>query len=174
MAEIAEQAGVSRQLLYFHFDGRVDLFLELSRKVDVKARSPQLQDRIDSAPDGVRALRRAIALQGHIKPQIAGIARAVDRLRNNGDAAAAAAWNERERERLARCVQLAQRLDSEGILTAGWTVQDAARMIWTTTSQRAWQELVGDGPWSTRRWVTKTTELLVAALVESASHISSA
>lgn len=164
MGRIATAAGVSRQLLYFHFDSQLDLLLSLSRAIDAEVRTEERQARVDNAGDAVTALREAVALQGYIKPRIEGIAAAVDRMRHS-DPAAAAAWEERERYRYRRCRDLARRLDAEGALSANWDVAVAARLIWSSTAQRAWRELVIESGWSTKRWITHTTALLERALV---------
>lgn len=164
MATIAAAAGVSRQLLYFHFDGRLDLLLNLSRAIDAEVRTEERQAKVDGAPDAVSALREAVALQGYIKPRIEGIATAIDEMRSD-DPAAAAAWSERERSRYRRCLAVVRRLEREGALSSGWKVAVAARLMWSTTGQRAWRELVVESGWSTRRWIGHTTALLERALV---------
>lgn len=165
MGEIAEAAGVTRQLLYFHFDGRADLLLELSRRVDAQARRPERQARVDEAPDGLTALREAVALQGYIKPRIHGVVRAIDHLRSS-DPDAERTWREREEARGARCVAVVARLQGEGTLRQEWDVTTAAALMAMATSQDAWQALVIDGDWTTARWVRETTRFLERALAQ--------
>lgn len=164
MSDIADAAGVTRQLLYFHFDGRTQLFLELARAIDKAVRTEDLQRRIDEASDAVTALAEAVALQGLIKPEIQGVAAAVDRLRST-DPAAAAAWDERETDRYARCLELAERIEVEHRLAEGWESPQAARIIWSVTSQHSWQDLVVEGHWSNEQWVERTTRLLMGSLI---------
>lgn len=164
MSAIAREAGVTRQLLYVHFDGRADLLLELSRRIDRAVRTPALQSRIDDAPSGVVALRETVAVQGAIKPRLDAVASAIDRMRAT-DADAAGAWDEREQARYERCLAVTRRLRREASLQSTWTPAPAARLLWSMTSQRAWQELVGVGGWSTTTWVRNTTETLERSLV---------
>lgn len=164
MSQIAERVGVTRQLLYFHFDSRADLLLELSRRMDAEARSPARQARIDDAADPLTALREAVALQGYIKPKIFSVASAVDRLRHS-DQDAAAVWKEREDALLGRCIDVIERLVEEKILGDGWDVSTAAHVMWSVTSLRSWEELVVERGWSTRAWVRHTTRLLERALL---------
>lgn len=168
MGAIADAAGVTRQLLYLHFTNRAQLLLEVSRTADASARTPERQARIDSASDAVSALREAVRLQGHIKPRIHAVARAVDRLRAT-DPDAADVWHEREDSRLERCRRVVRRLADEGLLRDGWSVNAGAELLWSTTSLRAWEELVADRGWSTRTWVRRTTELLERTLVADPS-----
>ena len=162
MGRIATAAGVTRQLLYLHFSSRADLLLAVTRAVDAEVRPAVDQQRVDEAPDARSALREAVALQGRIKPRIAGVAAALDRLRPI-DPDAAAAWQEREAARLDRCHDVVQRLAAEGALPAGVSTDEAARLMWSATSQRAWAELVTEGGWTTEDWVDATTRLLERA-----------
>lgn len=164
MSQIAAAAGVTRQLLYFHFDNRAQLLLEVAAAADLDARTPKRQARVDNASDARSALREAVALQGHIKPRIYRVAQAVDRLRHT-DPDAAMVWDDRERHRLDRCRAVVVRLSREHCLQHGWTVRVAAELMWSATSLRAWEELVEGCAWSTPRWVKFTTRLLEGAFV---------
>lgn len=164
MAQIARAAGVTRQLLYHHFDNRASLLLEMSREVDRRERPVREQELVDRAADPVRALEEAIALQGRIKPRIAAVADAVDRLRRT-DVGAEQAWEERENARLGRARTLIDRLADVGVLDDVWDVEVAARLLWSMTSQQAWRMLVGEGDWSREAWVEHTTRAVKGALL---------
>ncbi len=164
MGEVAERAGVSRQALYLHFADRTDLFLEVSRLADSRARTPARQRRIDEAPTARDAFREVIALQAFLKPRLKGVATALDVLRRS-DPAADAAWREREHARLQRCEQVVQRLHDEGHLISGWDVPTASRCFWAVTSQRVWDDLVMVQGWSTAQYRNHITALLEAALL---------
>ncbi len=166
MSEIASAAGVTRQLLYVHFENRTALLLELSRVLDAEARTPQLQATIDTAPDAVKALRAAVKVQAAIKPKIYGVATSLELLRPT-DEAAAAACDEREEARLGRCRAVIDRLATEGRLKGPWKRQAAAELVWSMTSLGAWEDLVRRGRWSESEWVRWTTATLEAALVTS-------
>jgi len=164
MSDIAEAAGVTRQLLYVHFDNRTDLLIELSRRLDGDARTPALQATIDDAPTGRDALRAAVRVQAEIKPKIHGLATSLELLRP-ADAAAAAACEEREDARLARCRAVIDRLAAEGQLAPGWGRAAAAELVWSMTSLRSWEDLVHRRGWSKSSWIKRTTEAIEAALV---------
>jgi AcrR family transcriptional regulator len=164
MGQVARHAGLSRQALYLHFADRASLFVEVSRMADTTARTPDRQRRVDQAPTARDALREAIALQAALKPELRGIATALDVLRRT-DPAAGAAWKEREHARLHRCETVVTRLHAEGDLAPAWDVPTAARLLWAVTSQRVWDDLVADQGWSTRRYRTHLTAMLEAALL---------
>lgn len=164
MGQVAERAGVSRQALYLHFADRTQLFLEVSRLADSTLRTPERQRRIDQAPNAREAFRQAIALQAWLKPRLRGVATALDVLRRS-DAAADAAWKEREHARLQRCEDVVRRLHDEDELAPTWDVPTAARCFWAITSQRVWDDLVEDQGWSTAKYRTHLSALLESALL---------
>jgi AcrR family transcriptional regulator len=163
MGRIAEAAGCSRQLLYFHFDGRGELLLELSRRIDEEVRTPGLQARVDRADGPLGGLGAMVEVQGEIKPAIDAIVRAMERLAPD-DADVAATLAERELARWGRTRAVVERLAEAGELRDQWTVEAATDLAWSVTSQRAWHELVVDRGWSTEQWVTRTTQALRGAL----------
>lgn len=164
MGQVAKRAGVSRQALYLHFADRASLFLAVSRAADSQARTAERQRRIDEAPTARAALREAIAVQALIKGQLRGVATTMDALRRT-DPAADAAWKEREHARLHRCEQVAKRLLVEGELSPSFDAETAARLLWATTSQRVWEDLVVDQGWSTEQYRKHLTALLESALL---------
>lgn len=164
MGQIARCAGLSRQALYLHFADRASLLAEVSRMADAAARTPRRQRRVDEAATARQALREAIALQAAIKPELRGIATALDVLRRT-DPAADAAWKEREHARLRRCETVITRLSAEGDLDRVWDVSTATRLLWAATSQRVWDDLVIDQGWSTSQYRNHLTTMLESALL---------
>lgn len=163
MNEIADKAGVSRQLLYLHFDGHSDLMLELSRMVSSEHRTPEREQEVLDATTARTALRRTVELEGAIRPALHDITMAMDVVRHT-DPAVAASWRERDEHRYQLDLSVARRLADEDELRPDWTVSTAARLIWAATSQSSWSLLVEDGDWSTARWVEHTSRYLELAL----------
>ena len=164
MGQIARRAGISRQALYLHFADRAALLLEVTRAADSAARTPGEQRLVDDAPTSRAALAEAVALQSRLKPQLHAVATALDTLRRT-DPDAQAAWQERDHARLGRCAQVTARLAVDGDLGAGWTVDDAARLMWALTSQRVWEDLVLDQGWTAGRYTSRLTRFLEQALL---------
>ena len=67
--------------------------------------------------------------------------------------------------RYARARRVVGRVEDEGLLRPGLDAEEAARLLWSATSQRAWEELVTDAGWSTEQWVRRTTEVVERALL---------
>jgi AcrR family transcriptional regulator len=164
MGEIAKRAGVSRQAVYLHFADRATLLLEVTRAADTAERTPDQQRLVDQAPTSRMALAEAVAVQARLKPKLHAVATALDTLRRT-DPDAQAAWQERDRARLSRCIQVIHRLATEGALAPGWNVDDAAHLMWALTSQRVWEDLVLDQGWTTDQYTTHLTQLLERALL---------
>jgi AcrR family transcriptional regulator len=165
IGQIAERAGISRQALYLHFADRAKLFIELTRWIDQRYRTPLRQEQVDRAATALLALEESVRLQAFLKPRLRGIANALDALRRSDDAAAAA-WNERETERLKRCRTLVERLADEGRLAKSLDAETASKLMWAVTSQRMWEDLVVDQHFTAPQYVAHITHLLTTALVD--------
>jgi AcrR family transcriptional regulator len=171
LGQIAERAGISRQALYLHFADRAKLFIDLTRWIDQRYRTPPRQERVDRAATALSALEESVRLQAFLKPRLRGIANALDALRRSDDDAAAA-WNERETMRLERCHAIVERLVVEGRLARHLDARTAAKLMWAVTSQRMWEDLVVDQHFTAHEYVTHVTHLLTAALVDCATSTS--
>lgn len=165
MGEVADRAGVSRQAVYLHFPDRTSLLLEASRSADAAHRTPRRQARIDRAPNGIAALREAVALQVYLRPRLHPITTALGVLRRS-DPAAEAAWQERDQARLSRCRAVAQRLHTENLLRGDTTVEDAAALIWVATSPAVWEDLTVSLGWSRATYAARIQHLLESALLD--------
>ncbi len=163
MSEVARRAGVSRQALYLHFDGRADLLTSVARHADDRRGLPEAIRGIEEAGSGPDAVRAMVDLQARMNPGIWPVALALEEARR-GDEAAERAWQDRLDARLGGCRAIAARLAREGTLRAGLTEEVAADLLWTLTSLRTWEDLVLQRGWSAGRYrkaVTRTALLAV-------------
>lgn len=165
MERIAECAGISRRAVYLHFATRTDLLLALVAHVDETGGLAERGQRVREASSGTKALDEFVALNASYNPEIDAVARALERARDVDDAAAAA-WQDRMSGRRKACRGIARRLDGEGSLKPGWSIEAAADLIWTLTNIPVWRDLVRDRGWSQRRYRDRIGEVLRAALVE--------
>ena len=159
MAEIARAAGISRQAVYLHFVDRAALLVALVHHADEKRGLPDEIQRIADARTGIAALSEMVAAQARSNPTIWAVARAVDAVRRTDDAAERS-WQDRLMHRLEGCRQIIARLKAEGNLREDLDPAEAADLLWTITSLRAWEDLVLQRGWTPARYQERITGLL--------------
>jgi AcrR family transcriptional regulator len=161
MAEIAAQAGLSRQAVYLHFADRTALLLALSHYVE-EGRAAKIAA-IAKAPSARAAVAAMVALGASDNPGLWPVARLFDSLRP-GDPAVEAAWQDRQADWLDACRVVAERFQSEGGLAPHLSPDAAADLLCTLTSPRLWEELVMGRGWATERYRRHVTYLAAGAL----------
>lgn len=164
MGDIAARAGVSRQAVYLHFPDRTSVLVEASRAADAANRTPR-QARVDEAPTAAAALREAVSLQAYLKPRLHAMTVALGVMRRSDDAAEAA-WQERDRARLSRCLAVAERMRDEDVLRDDLNVDDAAALIWVATSPAVWEDLTRSLGWTGAKYTRVVQGLLESALLD--------
>lgn len=153
MAAIAEEAGVSRQAVYLHFETRTELLAALVRHVDEVHGFENMLRRCERAPDGCSALWAFIGAWGGYVAQITDVARAM-RAASATDVDAALAFSERMRGFTRVCARFVARLQAEGsLLLDDGSTSDAADFLATLLSIGNWQELVEERGWSRQRYI---------------------
>tara|TARA_R110000868_G_scaffold175281_2_gene412228 strand:+ start:3505 stop:4104 length:600 start_codon:yes stop_codon:yes gene_type:complete len=158
MADIARQAGISRQAVYLHFSTRAELLIAATLYLDeVKG----IDDRLAAsraAETGAERLDALIDAWGNYIPEIYGIARALLAMKDT-DEAAAAAWDGRMqavREGCAACIDM---LAIDGVLSPDLPPQRATDLLWTMLSVRNWEQLTVDCRWPQRTYIETTKRL---------------
>ena len=141
MEEIARAAGVSRQSVYLHFGSKAGLLLALVVHVDHQRDVNERVDRLWALPDALTALSEVAALAAATNPEVHRIALALDAARRR-DTTFEQAWQDRTTQRLRRYRRLAEWLEREGSLGAGWSIELATSFLWSLTSVHTYDELV--------------------------------
>jgi AcrR family transcriptional regulator len=167
MAQIARTARVSRQAVYLHFADRAALITAAVRHGDQEKGIPEAIRRIREAPDAAAAVREMVATQARLNPEIWPIARALDAVRRE-DEAAERSWQDRLADRLAGCRAIVARLADEGVLKPGIDQTVAADLLWTLTSLRLWEDLVLLRGWTVTKYRKHVGAMILGTLTDVA------
>ena len=159
VAEIAAAAGVSRQLVYFHFDNRARLLTAMARHRD---ESSGFVDEVAAsrALPPVEGLEHLLRAWCEYMPSIVSVARALEVSLVTGDDGGSA-WRQRLGELRAALRMALGRVE----LAAGWTVDQAADWAWSRIQSTTWQHLVGERGWSAEEYTDRTVGSLLRELV---------
>jgi hypothetical protein len=123
------------------------------------------------ARDGVQALDIAIEVVTSIERDIHDGARVFDAART-ADSAFEAAWQDRMRLRRGFSEAAVRRLEAEGRLAGGWTVEEASDFLWASLSTSTYQALIVERGWSQERYVETLKRVLRGALVRESTDTS--
>lgn len=158
MTDVAGAAGISRQAVYLHFDSRAELMVATARYGDEVRGLDERLSRYRAATGGVERLETYIEFWGNYIPEIYGIVRALLAARET-DEAVAAAWDDRMGVVYEACRNIVDRLHGDGMLATGWSLEEAADLLWTMLSIRNWESLTLECGWSTGQYVSWMQEL---------------
>ncbi|MBZ0281658.1 MAG: TetR/AcrR family transcriptional regulator [Anaerolineae bacterium] len=164
LQDIAKAAGVSRQAVYMHFGSRAGLLIATTHYLD---KMLKLEDRLQpyrNAQTAIEALDAFIEFWINYIPDIYGLAKALLAARET-DADAAAAWEDRMQAVRSGCHRVAVRLHEEGLLAAGWSIDEATDFFWALLSVRNWENLTLACGWTNAQFIGRTKQVLRAILV---------
>ena len=164
MAEVARDAGISRQALYLHFKSKAELLVAMAQYNDEKINVPELVQLAREAKTALEALDSGVQAYGLIEPQIYEVASVVYSARRS-DEAAEAAWQDRMAFRWGNTRWLMERLQDEGLLAEGWTVDEATDFAWALLSMHTYEHLVVERGWSIEQVVSRLRSMLDKVLV---------
>jgi AcrR family transcriptional regulator len=167
LAEIARAAGVSRQLVYVHFDNRAGLLVAMARHHDARSGFAARVAAARKLPP-LAALERLLRSWLDYLPEILPVARALEAAAINGDEGGAA-WHDRMAD-LHEVIRAAvERVDRDGRLAAPWTVQTATDWTWARANVSTWQQLVAERGWSPAKYAERTVRSILADLTAARS-----
>ena len=168
IAAIADDAGVSADMVYKSFGGKPGLVraicaraLEGEGPVPAEQRSDDLQAR---EPDGRKIIEGWGALTLEVAPRVAPILLLI-RAAAAGDPEVAVLLDEIDARRLHRMTDNARRLGRAGHLRPGITVARAADVLWTYSSQELYELLVLRRGWPLARYGRFIADAMIDALL---------
>jgi AcrR family transcriptional regulator len=169
MRDVAEEAGVSRQAVYDHFGSRAELMVATARYGDeVRGLEGRLVG-YRAASGGVERLEAFVEFWGNYIPEIYGIARAMLAARET-DEAVAAAWDDRMGVVQEACRDIVGRLQRDGMLVEGWTLDEAGEMLWSLLSIGNWENLTLERGWPVGMYVERMKEVTKRTFVRIPRH----
>ncbi len=170
LEEIADQAGVAVQTVYFHFGNKrtvlkegVDL-LAAGDDESVAVLDRPWMDRVRDEPDARKALAIWMANGRVIFTRVGPIMRIV-RDAAGADPDMAAQWEVNQRQRLTAMRVIAELLAAKQGLRDGPPVQDATDIIFALCSIEVFLLLTADRGWTPERWERWMIDTLTATLL---------
>ena len=166
VADIAAASGVSRQLVYHHFESRAGLLVAMTRHHDAASGfRKRLVATRDLAP--VEGFEAGLRLWLGYVPEVLHVARALEAALIAGDEGGAA-WRDRMDD-IHEAFRLAvARVAEAGRLAPGWTVDTAADWVYARSHVSTWQHLVTDRGWPPGDYIERTIASIMAEVVAPA------
>ena len=166
VADIAAASGVSRQLVYHHFESRAGLLVAMTRHHDAASGfRKRLVATRDLAP--VEGFEAGLRLWLGYVPEVLHVARALEAALIAGDEGGAA-WRDRMDD-IHEAFRLAvARVEEAGRLAPGWTVDTAADWVYARSHVSTWQHLVADRGWPPGDYIERTIASIMAEVVAPA------
>ena len=155
MADIAKEAGVSRQAVYLHFPTRTELLVATTRHLDAVKNIDNRLAASREAATGTERLDAFIEAWGNYIPEIYGVAKALLALKDT-DEAAALAWDDRMQAVRHGCRAAVQALKNDGVLSPDISPQKATDILWAILSVRQWELLTVECGWPQNRYIELT------------------
>jgi AcrR family transcriptional regulator len=163
LADIAAATGVSRQLLYVHFENRAGLLVAMARRHDVHSGFAGRAAQAGSLPP-VEALERLLRLWFAYLPEILPVARALEAAATNGDEGGVA-WRDRMGDLWEVFATAVDRVERDGRLADGWTAATAADWVWARAHPATYQHLVVDRAWPADDYVDRAVHSVLSEVV---------
>ena len=165
LADVAAAAGVTRQLVYFHFSNRAGLLVAMARhRDDVSGFREQVAGALRRP--GLEALESLIAAWLAYVPVVLPVALALEASVARGGAEASA-WHDRMDDLRAAIRVAVEGVRREGRLAEGWTVDEAADWVWARTHVATHRHLVVERGWRRDAYARRTIASVLADVVAS-------
>jgi AcrR family transcriptional regulator len=160
VADVADAAGVSRQLVYVYFDSRAGLLLAMARHHDARSGfAARVQTSRQLPPRA--ALESLLRAWCSYVPEILPVARALEAAAGAG-ALGADAWEDRMSDLRTAFRMAVDRLADAGGLGRGWSAAAASDWIWALSHVANWQHLVVECGWNPTDYTERVVRSVLA------------
>jgi AcrR family transcriptional regulator len=163
VADIAAATGVSRQLLYVHFENRAGLLKAMARRHDIRSGFAGRAAETSSLPP-VAALERLLRLWFAYLPEILPVARALEAAAVNGDEGGLA-WRDRMGDLREMFAAAVDRVAGDGRLADGWTTASATDWVWARAQPSTFAQLVVDRAWPPAEYTDRAVRSILSEVV---------
>lgn len=163
LVELAEAAGLSRQALYLLFGSRAGLLMALVDHLDATSSGPARLAALREQQQ--RDFEPYVRAWFDYLPLVLPVARALSAAATSGDADARAAWQSRLAKLHKGFKVFTSRMESAGMLRAGWTADTAADWMLALTHVDLWQHLVVESGWPADEHVKRIVSALRQTLL---------
>ncbi|MBE7638208.1 TetR family transcriptional regulator [Sneathiella sp. P13V-1] len=166
MADIAKEAGISRQAVYLHFPKRAELLKAVTRYIDDVKDVDKRLEKSRNAQNGVERLEAFIEAWGNYIPEIYGVIKAVWAMKET-DAEAKEAWEDRWQAVREGCEAAVYALKDDRKLRTDLSVKEATDLLWVQLSVGNWELLVRENNWRQEQYVDQMKEIAIRYLIKN-------
>lgn len=159
LGDVAQRAGVSRQAVYLHFGDRSGLLVALVRHMDDVLELGEALAHVRAAGTSAELLERTMDLNTRFWAAVEPVALVLQAAQHDDDAVATA-WRDRMQNRQAVFRALVGQVAERGDLAAGWTIEDAAGLLYAVAHFDTWRELTHHLDWTDDHYVAAMEQLL--------------
>lgn len=165
LADVAKEAGVSRQTVYLNFGNRAGLLTEVARHNDLTSTHAKKLRETSQGPASVAALETFVKTWFRNLPEILDLALALDAA-GNADATARAALNNRMDTLATMVGRIVQGLEKQERLNPRWKAKEATDWICLHLDPQVWNRWVVTRKWPPQAFVTRVWQTLRRELLE--------
>ena len=166
IAAIARATGVSRQLVYVHFENRAGLLRAMARHHDAESGFAERVAGTRQLP-AAEGLERLLRLWLAYVPEILPVARALEAAATNGDEGGSA-WHDRMEDLRRAFRDAVERVERAGRLAPGWTVAAATDWIWARSHVATWEHLVVERGWDATDYADRCVRSILGEVLTPA------
>ncbi len=171
LEKVAREAGVSRQAIYLHFKSKADLLVAVAQYSDDVAGTSEILRPVREAKTALECLNEGVSAYAVVEPLIYDIASVIYSARQS-DSAAEAAWQDRMTSRRENIKRVIERLQKEGFLAPGWTLDEAVDFTWALLSVHTYEYLVIERGWTIEQFVRHLRTVLRHSIVKSPNAVT--